>query len=315
MASVISSTYESIALINTTCAFDGVICRAHAAIRKGRGKAICRSARARRNPAPAPISGRRCRGSSTSTLCCPTGTRARASSNWTSTPSDAFDTADDTELPANRFTEPPVVARIDVAHHKVQNFVSHDTKIFAMPHEEASPAIPVFDTHTLGLSLCPCIDGNYGEPLFASAAGKLFAFMDDLTALYLAGDPTPHDGASAAAWSWTSMDWPPPFYASHVTCYALHPDGRTLFVSADASRHRHRGGPDSDPLKYWSKFREVIVARINSSCDRPIGNQRTRLRCYSRAKEKKLTVPYPDPDPRTPIRRGQGHVRHLLPGH
>jgi hypothetical protein len=28
------------------------------------------------------------------------------------------------------------------------------------------------------------------------------------------------------------MESPPPFNASQVTCHALHPDGRTLFVSA-----------------------------------------------------------------------------------
>lgn len=143
---------------------------------------------------------------------------------------DAFDSDDGTDLPPKPFTEPPV-ARIEAPHVRYGNFSSHGTRILAMQPGEASPAIPAFDTRTLGMTVCPwpsCHKRYGGLPLFASAAGRLFVFMDVL-AVYL-GDPPPP--GSKLPWSWTAMEAPPPFYASRVTCYALHPDGRTLFVSA-----------------------------------------------------------------------------------
>ncbi|CAL4885758.1 unnamed protein product [Urochloa decumbens] len=63
--------------------------------------------------------------------------------------------------------------------------------------------------------------------------GKLFLFLEDRTE-YL-GDPPTHD--SKAPWSWTTINSQLPFYNMQVACYALHPDGRTFFVSAGSSRH------------------------------------------------------------------------------
>ncbi|KAL6601269.1 hypothetical protein ACP70R_044489 [Stipagrostis hirtigluma subsp. patula] len=144
---------------------------------------------------------------------------------------DSFD-SDADDLPPKRFAEPPV-ARIEAPHLRHCSFVSHGTKIFAMQPGEASPAIPAFDTHTLALTVCPwpSFHRDYGWPLFASAAGKLFLFIHDLAA-YL-GDPPPHGGKTP--WSWTAIRARPPFYTFQVSCCALHPDGRTLFVSARQS--------------------------------------------------------------------------------
>ncbi|OEL33662.1 hypothetical protein BAE44_0005321 [Dichanthelium oligosanthes] len=63
---------------------------------------------------------------------------------------DAFDSDAGIDLPPKRFTEPPV-ARIEAEHVGDSTFVSHGTKILAMQPGEASPAIPAFDTRTLGL--------------------------------------------------------------------------------------------------------------------------------------------------------------------
>nr|TKW42043.1 hypothetical protein SEVIR_1G357800v2 [Setaria viridis] len=173
---------------------------------------------------------------------------------------DAFDSDAGANPPAppERFAEPPV-ARIEAEHaNDDRNFVSHGTKIFAMQPGEASPAIPAFDARTLGLSLCPwpsSSDRDYGLPFFASAAGKLFVFTDAYAA-YLGDQPPP---GSKAPWAWTAMEARPPFYASQVRCYALHPDGRTLFVSA-GSRRRHRSGTFSlDDRLEWTRHGDWLL--------------------------------------------------------
>ncbi|XBI16984.1 uncharacterized protein [Aegilops tauschii subsp. strangulata] len=144
---------------------------------------------------------------------------------------EAFDS--DTNTPPKRFTEPPV-ARIEAPHVRSWNFISHASKIFAMKAKEASPAIPAFDTHTMSLTISPwpsCRAG-YVTPLLASIGGKLSLFLEDRTE-YLA-DPPPYD--SNAPWSWSTINSPLPFYNVQILCYALHPDGRTLFVSAGSRR-------------------------------------------------------------------------------
>jgi hypothetical protein len=178
---------------------------------------------------------------------------------------DAFDSGAGTNNPPlapECFAEPPV-ARIEAEHTTAaRNFVSHGAKIFAMQPGEASPAIPAFDTRTLSLSLCqrPSSDERDHAPpfLFASAAGKLFAFTDHYAA-YL-GDQPPPGSKQAPPWAWTAMGTRPPFYASQVMSYALHPDGRTLFVSA-GSRRRHRNGTfslDADRLE-WTRHGDWLL--------------------------------------------------------
>ncbi|GJN22501.1 hypothetical protein PR202_gb10067 [Eleusine coracana subsp. coracana] len=142
---------------------------------------------------------------------------------------DAFDS--DAVLSPKRVTEPPI-ARIESPHVRSWNFVSHGSKIFAMKPRESSPGVPAFDAHTLALTICPwpSCRADHVIPIFVSVGGKLFLFLEDRTE-YLA-DPTPYD--SDVPWSWTAVvDAPPlPFYNAQVSCYAVHPDGRTLFVSA-----------------------------------------------------------------------------------
>ncbi|CAL4967427.1 unnamed protein product [Urochloa decumbens] len=146
--------------------------------------------------------------------------------------------ASNTNLPPpKRFTEQPVVSRVEAPHVRPWNFVSHGSKIFAMKANNASPAIPAFDTATLSTTICPwpSCRADYVIPLFASISGKLFLFLEDRSE-YL-GDPPTHDSKKQAPWSWTTINSQLPFYNMQVACYALHPDGRTFFVSAGSSRH------------------------------------------------------------------------------
>ncbi|CAN6214451.1 unnamed protein product [Urochloa humidicola] len=155
---------------------------------------------------------------------------------------DAFEP--DADLPPEPFTE-PLVARIEALNEISCDFISHGTKIFAMQPGEAKPAIPAFDTHTLGLTICPwpSCKGEYVNPLVASVAGKLFLFIDVLAEAL--GDPPPYN--SKAAWSWNTIKARPPFYTGRVLCYALHPDGRTLFVSAGSRQQRRRRSREHSP--------------------------------------------------------------------
>ncbi|CAN6208140.1 unnamed protein product [Urochloa humidicola] len=160
---------------------------------------------------------------------------------------DAFEPdADHTDLPPEQFTEAPV-ARIEALHEISCNFISHGTKIFAIQPGETKPAIPAFDTNTLGLTICPwpSCKGEYLNPLFASvaAAGKLFLFTDAHAEAL--GDPPPYD--SKAAWAWATIRARPPFYTGRVLCHALHPDGRTLFVSAGSRQRRSRSRGEHSP--------------------------------------------------------------------
>ncbi|KAL6873593.1 hypothetical protein ACP4OV_013675 [Aristida adscensionis] len=175
---------------------------------------------------------------------------------------DAFDSGAGAgaAAPPERFPEPPL-ARIEAPHVWPFNFVSHGTKIFAMRPKEASPAIPAFDTRTLCLSMCPWPSlTDYVVPLLASIDGKLFLFLDDLTGEYL-GDPPPCH--SKAPWSWTAIHKPLPFHTTHITCYALHPDGRTLFVSAagGGGGERKRSGTfsfDAERLE-WTRHGDWLL--------------------------------------------------------
>jgi hypothetical protein len=140
-----------------------------------------------------------------------------------------------------RFTEPPV-GRMEAQHGRSWSFVAHGTKIFAMQPPESSPAIPALDVRTLATTVCPwpSSHGCHGRPLLASVGGSLFFFLATTTD-YLAGHDLPR-GGSNAPWSWNTVGEPLPFAVTLVTSYAAHPDGRTLFVSAEK---RPYGAPDS----------------------------------------------------------------------
>ncbi|CAL5046995.1 unnamed protein product [Urochloa decumbens] len=90
----------------------------------------------------------------------------------------------------------------------------------------------------------------YLNPFFTSVAGKLFLFTDAHAEAL--DDPPPYD--SKAAWSWTTtIKARPPFYTGRVLCHALHPDGRTVFVSA-GSRQRRRSRDEHSPEQGQGTF-------------------------------------------------------------
>ncbi|CAM0875432.1 unnamed protein product [Alopecurus aequalis] len=145
--------------------------------------------------------------------------------------SDALDSdagAADLDEEAEPLPEPPVI-RFKGPHCDLWNLGAHDTSILAMPvSSDADNAFPVFDTRTLGLSLCahPAGQKVYPKPFFASVAGKLYMMVAFSVCVLGAPPPRKED----AQWSWT-MAPPAPLKSSDIRSSALHPDGRTLFVS------------------------------------------------------------------------------------
>ncbi|KAF8781084.1 hypothetical protein HU200_001059 [Digitaria exilis] len=136
----------------------------------------------------------------------------------------------DTDMEAPRAAA-SLLIRIVAQHGYSWSFVSHGTKIMAMNPAVSSPGIPVFDTKTLAMTVCPRpLSGDCGsKPLYASVGDRLLAFVYPF--LEVLGPEPPHTEES---WSWTRGidDEPmPPFNSSRVSSYAVHPDGRTIFVS------------------------------------------------------------------------------------
>ncbi|CAL5015054.1 unnamed protein product [Urochloa decumbens] len=138
---------------------------------------------------------------------------------------------------------PPLV-RIEAQHGYSWSLAAHGSKIFAMCPWESSPGIPVFDTETLGVTVCPYPQSRnsvrYYKPVYASASDRLVAFA--FPYLDVLG-PQPPPGADAAKqpWSWASVEPLAPFASSLVSGYALHPDGRTVFMSVKGWKPNSNG--------------------------------------------------------------------------
>ncbi|CAN6236159.1 unnamed protein product [Urochloa humidicola] len=142
-----------------------------------------------------------------------------------------------------------LLVRIVARHAYSLSFASHGTKIMAMYPADSSPDIPVFDTKTMGMTVCPCplSRGDCGsKPLYLSVGGRLLAFVYPFLEV-LGPEPLPTE----ESWSWTSIEPMPPFESTLVSSYAVHPDGRTIFVSVKGYKLNpglslpYRGGQNS----------------------------------------------------------------------
>ncbi|KAF2921921.1 uncharacterized protein [Oryza sativa Japonica Group] len=130
--------------------------------------------------------------------------------------------------------------RIQAQHAYSRFFAAHGTKIIAMHPASFSPGIPVFDTRTLEMAVYPPPKSRsiICPPVYASVGDRLVTFVHQY--LEVLG---PHPPRSAAVddddepepppWSWTTVEPLPQFHSGLVTGYALHPDGRTIFISIE----------------------------------------------------------------------------------
>ncbi|CAN6199147.1 unnamed protein product [Urochloa humidicola] len=149
---------------------------------------------------------------------------------------DAFDSSD-AGAPPEPLPDHPIV-RFEARHGGSWCFTAHGTKILAM-HPSGCPAFPVFDVEAAALTVCPWPrrGGNKVllKPLFASVAGSLYLLRGGHFDVLPAAPPPPDStNRDDAAWAWSRVPSPPPFDDSNrISSFALHPDGRTLFISQD----------------------------------------------------------------------------------
>ncbi|KAG0527424.1 hypothetical protein BDA96_06G232200 [Sorghum bicolor] len=127
--------------------------------------------------------------------------------------------------------------RMEALHPHSWSFAALGRKILAMQPPEYSPGIPVLDTETMGMAVWPhpesSLHGDFGSrPLYISAGDRLLAFVYPFVEMVGPELPRPTDG-DGSSWSWASIEPPPPFVSSVVSGYAVHPDGRTVFVSVE----------------------------------------------------------------------------------
>ncbi|KAM0824145.1 hypothetical protein ACQ4PT_070398 [Festuca glaucescens] len=92
-----------------------------------------------------------------------------------------------------------------------------------------------FDPQTMGVTVCPLSlnQSSILRPFYASVGDKLFVMVYPL--LEVLGSLPPPD-SNKEPWSWTLIKTELPFLSDDVTGSALHPDGRTLFVSVKGSK-------------------------------------------------------------------------------
>ncbi|KAL6843863.1 hypothetical protein ACP4OV_026434 [Aristida adscensionis] len=127
---------------------------------------------------------------------------------------------------------PPLV-HLEARHPYAWFFAAHGTKILAMEPSASSlsTGVPVFDVEVLGVTVCPCPEDHEfvrvdNRPLYVSAgSGRLLALHEFNVDVL---GPTP---APKKLWRWTRAASPAPFVSMLATGCAVHPDGRTVFVS------------------------------------------------------------------------------------
>ncbi|CAO2206613.1 unnamed protein product [Urochloa humidicola] len=157
--------------------------------------------------------------------------------------------ADDTP---DHLSEPPAV-RVTGPDCGEMSFAGFGTNILIALNQSCSelfhtaPRSLIYSTDTGALTIGPCLPHDHACDLDTAmaAGGKLYArssvfekdkespcFSDHMQIL----GPTDREGLwdPSFRWSWDSKSIPPSMLrARRITCQALHPDGRTIFMSTD----------------------------------------------------------------------------------
>ena len=139
---------------------------------------------------------------------------------------------------------PPAIFRFEAQRGLPMYFAAaFDSKILALQPTAPGTAmalpsvlehhVAVFDVRTRSCLFFPLPDPETSgaDPIYIPAGGRLFALADG-TFDWLDPPPlgTPANGEQAWEWSWFEIP-DPPFKRRHVTSYAVHADGQTIFVS------------------------------------------------------------------------------------
>ncbi|CAO2167447.1 unnamed protein product [Urochloa humidicola] len=167
---------------------------------------------------------------------------------------DPDDDTDDLNSRARPLPDPPLL-RVEGARNSAMCFAAHGTKILAMPPSPGRAALAL-DTSVLKITAGPLPQGSK-EDQFCICYSNLVVVGDRLYSMdERDGGAGPCNfevlqfGSTSRSWSWSSVPSQPPFNPIYVTCYAVHPDARTIFFSvSDNSRidppfRRERGSSD-----------------------------------------------------------------------
>uniref|UniRef100_A0A0E0KUV3 Uncharacterized protein n=1 Tax=Oryza punctata TaxID=4537 RepID=A0A0E0KUV3_ORYPU len=159
-------------------------------------------------------------------------------------PDAEFDSDSEAECQARpRDDELSPLVRVEAPIKLSRWITAHGSKIFMMlpVRGEAIPGIPVFDTVTRAMMVCPWPE-NYGEqfqPFCVSVGDRLIRLCNPCFQV-LGAQPPPRTDHLNDPWAWEEISDDnalsmPPFSSSRVSAYAVHPDGRTIWVSGDGS--------------------------------------------------------------------------------
>lgn len=153
----------------------------------------------------------------------------------------------------NRDDEPSPLVRVEAPINYSRWITAHGSKIFMMSpvSAEVIPGIPVFDTVTRAMMVCP-LPKNLGEQLqpFCVSVGDRLVRLCNPGFQVLGAQPPPRSGHGYVdvPWAWEEISDDnafsmPPFTSDRVSAYAVHPDGRrTIWVSVRKPVVDGRGG-------------------------------------------------------------------------
>jgi hypothetical protein len=152
---------------------------------------------------------------------------------------DALDSSSSSDLEL----EPPVLRLVSPEPRQHTNFAVLGSNIFISSNTHNGTV--VYDTETAGLAIGPLLPDSLLRGM------KIFVATSDMQQLYVFKYNTMHKQHSfemmpstkdllssnpSKDWSWSSVPSPLPL-TDRITSYAMHPDGRTIFMSATNSRN------------------------------------------------------------------------------
>ncbi|CAO2181978.1 unnamed protein product [Urochloa humidicola] len=179
-----------------------------------------------------------------------------------------FDPDDTNDLDSRARPLPaPPLFRVEGARSSAMCFAAHGTKILAMPPSPGRAALAL-DTRNMKITAAPLPQGAREDQFCYSnlvVVGDRLYSMDERE-----GDSCNFEvlqfGSTSWSWSWSSVPSQPPFNPLYVTCYAVHPDARTIIFSVsdnsriDPPHRRERGsGNDDDAGATFSFDTEAAV--------------------------------------------------------
>ncbi|KAG2655947.1 hypothetical protein PVAP13_1KG044800 [Panicum virgatum] len=127
---------------------------------------------------------------------------------------------------------PPVVRLVAPERRDAMSFAALGSNILAAGNRH--PGTLVYDTETAGLATGPCLPGPLlgGVNIFVVVGGAL----------------------PASDWPWRSVPFPPPLRPEEViVSYAVHPDERTIFLSAARGALSRRTFPFDTGRREWRR--------------------------------------------------------------